>query len=106
MSHCHRLWGPSSLVSPLLLFAFAAFRLRTRTIWPLMILHGLSDVYVNITLFATPQHNVGTTTGPSAFIALILSFGLLILLYGTLALYGFFLLRRQEREEKLVGSAG
>lgn len=83
-------------------FAFAAFRLRTRAILPLMILHGLSDIYIDIMIFATPRRS-GALTG-SGLIAIILSFGLLIVLYGALAVYGFFLLRREAAEKKLASA--
>jgi membrane protease YdiL (CAAX protease family) len=76
-------------------FAYAAFRLRTRTIWPLMILHACSDIATNLGIFAT-----GGGTAKSQATLLLLSALLLIALSLALAVYGFFLLRTQAQAEQ------
>lgn len=84
-------------------FAFAAFRLRTRAILPLMILHGLSDIYIDIMIFATPKRSTSALTG-SGLLIIILAFGLLIVLYGALTVYGLSLLRKEAAEKKLASA--
>lgn len=75
----------------LLGFGFAACRLRTRTIWPLILFHALYDLPSNITLFQaknTATIIANLTQLPPLTIALVL-----ILPGFLLACYGLFLLR-------------
>ncbi|SRR5712692_972989 len=82
----------AQVISAFLLgFGFAACRLRTRTIWPLIIFHALYDLPANMTLFST---------GGIAAIHLMLSTlstvteaAALIVPGFVLACYGLFLLR-------------
>jgi membrane protease YdiL (CAAX protease family) len=71
--------------------AYAAFRLSTTTIWPLILLHACSDIAIDISLFAT-------TRGESAVASMSLgalwaSAIELIVVNLALAWYGLFLLR-------------
>lgn len=97
---------PASLVlaqaigACLLGVGFAACRLRTRTIWPLIVFHTLYDLPANMTLFGTrgivETHSTLSSTAVGA--ALIVP-GFL------LACYGLFLLRpsfsRRQRQKQL-----
>ncbi len=83
----------------LLGFGFAACRLRTRTIWPLIIFHMLYDLPANITLyntrsFAVVSSMLSTTSLVTVTIALIAPGCIL-------ACYGLFLLRPRPQPAKL-----
>ncbi len=83
----------------LLGFGFAACRLRTRTIWPLIIFHMLYDFPANITLFNSRSFVVvssmlSTTSLVAVTIALIAPGCIL-------ACYGLFLLRPRSQPAKL-----
>jgi len=72
----------------LLGLGFAACRLRTRTIWPLIIFHALYDLPANMTLFGTKGIvEVHSTLSSEAVGAALIIPGFL------LACYGLFLLR-------------
>ncbi|MHB8595590.1 MAG: CPBP family intramembrane glutamic endopeptidase [Ktedonobacteraceae bacterium] len=75
----------------LLGFGFAACRLRTQTIWPLIIFHALYDLPANITLFdirnTTSVYSVLANTSPGTIALGLVAPGFI------LACYGVFLLR-------------
>jgi membrane protease YdiL (CAAX protease family) len=75
----------------LLGIAYAAFRLRTNTIWPLIALHACSDVAIDISFFATAKGASGITSTASGI--LISSEFALIAVNLALAIYGLLLLR-------------
>jgi|GEM_PF-683441 membrane protease YdiL (CAAX protease family) len=88
----------------LLGFAYAALRLRTGTIWPLIILHACSDLAVDVNLYASPQKNVtGAVSSPGLLLA---SLGGLLLLTLILAIYGFFLLHSQKQVDSTLQTEG
>lgn len=75
----------------LLGFGFAACRLRTRTIWPLILFHALYDLPANLTLFNA--RNVATVISGLSMLS-VTSLVLVLILPGLiLACYGLFLLR-------------
>jgi membrane protease YdiL (CAAX protease family) len=73
--------------------AMAAFRLRTRTIWPLILLHACIDLPVDIGIFT---RSTSHAIGPQALISLIV----LVVLTFLLACYGLFLLRPRKQTDK------
>lgn len=75
-------------------FALAAFRLRTRTLWPLIVLHVCIDIPVDIRLFATRA--TPTPMGVQSLIPYLILIALTVIL----ACYGFFLLRPQGLKRK------
>ena len=79
----------------LLGFGFAACRLRTQTIWPLIIFHALYDLPANITLF-----DIRSITGVYSSLSDVSSVTIVIGLVAPgfiLACYGLFLLRPRPR---------
>lgn len=83
----------------LLGFGFAACRLRTRTIWPLIIFHALYDLPANITLFDTRSFvSVNSMLSTSSLVAETIA---LIVPGCVLACYGLFLLRPGPQPTKL-----
>jgi membrane protease YdiL (CAAX protease family) len=72
---------------------YAAFRLRTRTIWPLMLLHACSDLAIDVAIFATVK---GAGTIPAR--GLLVAGTILITLDLIMAAYGLFLLRPLNRQ--------
>lgn len=79
----------------LLGFGFAACRLRTGTIWPLILFHALYDLPADITLFnASNARTIGTTLATLSPLATAL---VLIIPGLILACYGLFLLRPLQR---------
>jgi hypothetical protein len=80
-------------------FGFAACRLRTNTIWPLIIFHACYDLTTDITLFN--GKTVVATTGSSFFSPVTVAIFLVIPGF-LLACYGLFLLRpRQQPAQEL-----
>jgi len=75
----------------LLGFGFAACRLRTRTLWPLIILHALYDLPADITLFNAS--NARTINATLAAISPLATALVLIIPGFILACYGLFLVR-------------
>lgn len=75
----------------LLGFGFAACRLRTRTIWPLILFHALYDLPANLTLFSTG--GIGVIHSTLATVSPVATALTLIVPGFVLACYGLFLLR-------------
>lgn len=75
----------------LLGFGFAACRLRTRTIWPLIIFHALYDLPANITLFGI-RSSTAVYSMLSGLSSVTVALGLIAPGF-ILACYGLFLLR-------------
>lgn len=84
--------------------AYAAFRLRTSTLWPLIVLHACSDIAIDISLFATAK-GAGAATNLSSTVVLASAL-ILIGLYLLLAGYGLFLLRPLMRTSTAVKAHG
>jgi membrane protease YdiL (CAAX protease family) len=75
----------------LLGFGFAACRLRTRTIWPLILFHALYDLPADITLFNAGK--AGAIIATLSTLSLV-TIALVLIIPGLiLACYGLFLLR-------------
>lgn len=91
---------PQLIYAFLIGFAYAAFRLRTRVIWPLMIMHACNDVGINLSGYATTAK---TFAGGPASSAQIISTVLLIVLTLAMAAYCFFMLRTQEKTVWIAG---
>jgi membrane protease YdiL (CAAX protease family) len=71
-------------------FGFAAIRLRTNTLWLLVIIHALYDLTADIALFAAPRSMSAADTpllAPQTVTLALIGLGLI------LAAYGLFLLR-------------
>jgi membrane protease YdiL (CAAX protease family) len=66
-------------------FAYAAFRLRTRTLWPLILLHACNDIPTDVLLIASPGGAGYALPSYTAYIAPIV-------VNLCLAFYGLFLL--------------
>lgn len=75
--------------------AYAAFRLRTNTIWLLVALHACNDIAIDISLFATARGASRATNLSSG--GVLISALVLIGLNLVLAGYGLFLLRPRSR---------
>ena len=75
----------------LLGFGFAACRLRTKTLWPLIIFHALYDLPADITLFNA--RNASTVNATLAALSPLATALALIIPGFILACYGLFLLR-------------
>ena len=72
-------------------FGYAAVRLRTRTIWPLLVVHALTDMATDLFLLS-PTGSAAFAEGTAAFSPVVLAVVLLTPAL-LLALYGLFLLR-------------
>ena len=75
---------------------FAACRLRTNTLWPLILIHACYDLATDVTYFASTRSSTSHTTLPLPLPVLaigILTPGLL------LAIYGLYLLRPHKKRE-------
>lgn len=98
-------FGPSLIVFAqvigafLLGFGFAACRLRTNTIWPLIIFHACYDLTTDITLF-NPRTNAPATSN-SLLAPMTVAIALIIPGF-ILACYGLFLLRPRRPLAKQV----
>jgi len=86
----------------LLGFGFAACRLRTRTIWPLIIFHALYDLPANITLFSTRSiaaiHSMLSTLSPVTAAAALIVPGFVLACYGLFLLRPGFLPRQEQKQ--------
>lgn len=93
VAHLNNLFsfGPSPVVFSQVIwtfffgFAYAAFRLRTRTLWPLILLHACNDIPTDVLLIASPGGAAYALPSYTAYIAPIV-------VNLCLALYGLFLL--------------
>jgi len=94
LTHAPPLIVLAQVVAAFLLgFGFAACRLRTRTLWPLILFHALYDLPADITLF-----NAGKASTINATLTALspLATALVLIIPGSiLACYGLFLLRPQ-----------
>lgn len=88
----------------LLGFGFAACRLRTRTIWPLILFHALYDLPANLTLF-----DLNNSTNVYAMLSGLSLVTVLIGLVAPgliLACYGLFLLRPHAQSNGALETSG
>lgn len=90
---------PQVAGATLLGFGFAAIRLRVNTIWPLIVLHMLDDLAVDISLFASPGA-VASSSLPSPLVLAIVLIGPGLLL----AAYGLYLLRHHRKGSEPLGT--
>ena len=92
LAHAPPLIVLAQIVGAFLLgFGFAACRLRTRTLWPLIFFHALYDLPADITLFNAS--NASTINATLATISPLATALVLIIPGFVLACYGLFLLR-------------
>lgn len=85
----------------LLGFGFAACRLRTKTIWPLILFHALYDLPANMMLFDT-RSNVAIYAMLAHISPVTIALGLIAPGF-ILACYGLFLLRPRPQASREVG---
>jgi uncharacterized protein len=76
---------------------FAAYRLRTTTLWPLILIHMCYDLATDVSYFASPKSSTAHAALPLSLPVLAIALLVPSLLQ---AIYGLYLLRpRKQREE-------